>query len=72
MVHDVDVTFPEQKLGKADVIFKVKVDDDVIGTLKVSRGNLIWIPKGNSTRGYKLTWAKFAEFLEKSGRIGNV
>jgi len=64
--HDVDVTMPTRDLGRADVIFDVKVDDVTIGALHVSRGAVVWFPAGNSY-GYKLDWTRFGQFMELNG-----
>lgn len=46
----------------------VKNDSGKLGTLLVSKGNLEWLPKGNSVNKRRLTWAKFAEFMEEHGK----
>jgi hypothetical protein len=38
MKHDVKFSMPERELGKADIEFKIKKDDQRFGTLKVSKG----------------------------------
>ena len=65
--HDVTFTIPERALGKADLEFKVKHDGGVLGRLKISNGNVVWVPK-NATYGYKIGWAKFDELMQHSGR----
>jgi hypothetical protein len=49
MAHDVMFKVPPRKLGKSDVIFVVKGDDGVLGTLKVSKGAVVW-PRNASPR----------------------
>jgi hypothetical protein len=58
MAYDVDVTMPKRILGKSDVSFVVKTEDGVLGTLKVSKGALVWYPKKTSY-GRKVTWKRF-------------
>jgi hypothetical protein len=36
------------------------------GTLKVSKGSIVWVPK-DYTHGYKMGWRKFAELMEDNG-----
>ena len=46
----------------------VKNDDGKLGTLLISKGNIEWVPKGNSINKKRLSWAKFAQFMEDYGR----
>ena len=46
----------------------VKNDSGKLGTLLISKGNLEWRPKGNSVNKRRLTWGKFAEFMEEHGK----
>jgi hypothetical protein len=66
MAHDVRFSIPERELGKADIQFKVKQNEQLIGTLKISKGSLVWVRKDNKY-GHKLTWAKFAELISEHG-----
>lgn len=58
MAYDVDFTMPTRKLGKSDVSFVVKTEEGVLGTLKVSKGAVVWYPK-KTNYGYKATWKRF-------------
>jgi hypothetical protein len=62
--HDVLFSVPQRALGKADVAFTVKQDGNVLGTLEVSNGSLVWFPKG-TTYGYKMHWSKFDRVMQK-------
>jgi hypothetical protein len=64
MAYDVSFEVPERLLGKSDVSFVVKGEDGVIGTLKVSKGAVVWYPK-KTTYGYKATWDKFHRVAEE-------
>jgi hypothetical protein len=33
----------------------VKADDEILGKLEVSKGAIVWYPKG-TTYGHKMTW----------------
>lgn len=50
----------------------VRNGDGKLGTLLISKGNLEWLPKGNSINKRRLSWAKFAEFMEGHGRAVKV
>lgn len=47
----------------------VKNDSGKLGTLLISKGNLEWLPKGNSVTKRRLSWDKFAEFMEQNGAL---
>ncbi|MBX9719988.1 MAG: hypothetical protein K2X81_01230 [Candidatus Obscuribacterales bacterium] len=64
--HDVKLQLPELGLGKSDVSFMVKKDDETLGELRISHGAAVWFPSGNSY-GYKLSWTKLASLFEEHG-----
>ena len=53
MAHSVDFSIPARDLGRSDVEFNVNRGDGKLGTLKVSKGSVVWFPFGTSY-GYKL------------------
>ena len=65
--HDVFFEIPARSLGKADVEFRVRRDGVVVGTLKVSKGNVVWVPK-NYTYGYQMSWDQFDSMMQENGR----
>ena len=64
--HDVRFQVPWRSLGKEDVTFRVMADDELLGTLKVSKGAVVWWP-GNAKLGYKLSWTRFDQAM----RVGH-
>jgi hypothetical protein len=68
--HAVTFTLPERELGKADAEFSVKRDGKAFGSLRISNGSIVWVPK-NKQYGYKLGWVKFSELAETNGEQGN-
>jgi len=56
--HDVRFQVPWRGLGKEDVVFQVVENDELLGTLKVSKGAVVWWP-GKAKLGYKMTWDRF-------------
>jgi len=64
MAHEVTFTVPERPLEKKDIEFDVKVDGEMLGTLKVSRGGVVWRPR-NCTFGYYSTWEKLDETIAR-------
>ena len=68
MAHHVTFSIPERRLGKSDIGFKVRENGKLFGTLEISKGSLVWYPKGTSY-GYKVGWTRFNEFMEKMTRF---
>jgi len=62
-MHDVRFSIPERELGKADIEFKIKKAGKLFGTLRVSKGSIVWLPK-DTTYGHKIGWKKFAEVMQ--------
>jgi hypothetical protein len=63
MAHKVTFQAPERELGKADVVFRVRNDDGIIGTLKISRGSLVWFPSDTSI-GHRIGWSRFNDLIK--------
>jgi hypothetical protein len=66
MKHEVKFSIPERELGKADIEFKVKRGNQKFGTLKVSKGSIVWVQKDN-TYGFKMSWADFDTMMQSNG-----
>lgn len=68
MAHEVRIKIDTAVVGHKDFEVVVKTTDGgKLGTLLISKGNVEWLPKGNSVNKKRLPWAKFAEFIEKYG-----
>ena len=68
MSHKVRVRIDTAVVAHKDLEIFVSSDDGKIGTLLISKGNIEWLPKGNSVNKQRLSWAKFAEFMEQYGK----
>lgn len=69
MAHDVEFTVPARPLGRADVEFAVNKDGELLGTLAVSNGSLVWFPR-STTNGHKIGWEEFDQLMkEQTTRI---
>ncbi len=66
MAYEVEFQAPTRKLGRADLVFKVRQDGDVLGTLKVSQGGVEWLKKNRHANTHKFNWKKFAAMLEEA------
>jgi hypothetical protein len=62
--HDVTVDMPPRPLKRQDVIFVVKQDGVVFGTLKVSNGSVVWFPR-STTNGRKMSWPEFDAMMQE-------
>lgn len=65
MPHRVTFQAPERELGKADVVFRVRDDGGIIGTLKISRGSLVWFPSDTSI-GHRIGWTRFNKLIKEN------
>lgn len=68
MAHEVRVKIDTAVVANKDLEIVVKSADGKLGTLLISRGNVEWLPKGNYVNKRRLSWAKFAEFMEEYGK----
>lgn len=70
MAHDVKFTVPERELGKADIEFSVKKNGSKFGTLKVSKGAVVWTP-ASKQYGYKVSWSMLDDIAQREGTAGH-
>jgi hypothetical protein len=74
MAHQVKFSIPERELGRSDIEFKVrkgrKNTKGVVGTLKISKGAVVWTPTGLA-KGYKIGWSTLASLIMNKGRFGS-
>jgi hypothetical protein len=65
MQHQVTLKkMPELEIGNSDLELCVKTGGKKLGTLKISRGNLEWLPSNKSVRSHKRTWREFADLMQ--------
>src|SRR5437868_297597 len=55
--YDILFSMPERTLGRSDVEFVVKSGKQTLGTLRISKGSLVWFPRGTSI-GHRISWQK--------------
>ncbi len=66
-IHKVSFNFPDRLLGKSDAIFNVNRGNGKLGTLRVSKGGVHWIPSYGQ-KGWVMSWRKFDELMVAKGR----
>ncbi|MBP7777876.1 MAG: hypothetical protein KA371_12155 [Acidobacteria bacterium] len=68
MAHDVRFSVPERPLAHADVEFNVYDDNGKFGTLRVSKGAVVWFPYDGKV-GRKLGWGQLHRLFEQNGKM---
>lgn len=68
MAHEVTMDISTKFLLHKDVTIDVKKDGRKLGTALISKGNIEWVPAGNSVNKKRLSWAKFAELMVTEGK----
>ena len=70
MAHEVRAKIDTKVVAHKDLEIIVSTTrDGKLGRLLISKGNIEWLPKGNSVKKRRLSWAKFAELFEREGRL---
>jgi hypothetical protein len=68
MAHEVRVKINTAVVANKDFEVEVRTNEGKLGTLLISKGNVEWLPTGNYINKRRLSWAKFAEFMEDYGK----
>jgi len=68
MSHEVTLDISTKFVLHKDVTIEVKKDGRKLGTALISKGNIEWVPAGNSVNKKRLSWAKFAELMSAEGK----
>lgn len=68
MAHEVTLDISTKFVLHKDVTIEVKKDGRKLGTALISKGNIEWVPAGNSANKKRLSWAKFAELMVAEGK----
>ena len=65
MAHEVRVKINATVVRHKDLEVVVKTTKEgKVGTLLISKGNIEWLPKGNSVNRRRLSWWQFATVME--------
>ena len=68
--HRLYLRMPAKALLHKDAELDVYSNDRRLGTLKMSKGSIEWLP-ANHHSGYHLTWEAFGALMEENGRRRN-
>ena len=55
------------EVGKSDVIFHIESDEEKLGTLRVSKGHIVWTP-ADKQLSYWLNWHDFDKIAVRRGQ----
>jgi hypothetical protein len=69
MAHEVRVKSDVLVVGNKDVQIVIREGGAKLGTILISKGNIEWLPSGNSVNKRRLSWEKFAEFMKRRGKL---
>ncbi len=76
MAHEVSAKLYTKVVAHKDLEIEVKTIDggkpSKLGTLLISKGNIEWLPKGNSVNKKRLSWIQFAALVEEHGKTVKV
>ncbi|MCX5805221.1 MAG: hypothetical protein NT010_04005 [Proteobacteria bacterium] len=64
--HEIYMTMPTKIVLNKDTDFEVYSDDEKLGTLRISKGTIEWVPSTYSY-GYHLSWEEFNEIMQNHG-----
>ena len=68
MAHEVTLDISTKFVLHKDVKVDVKKGGKKLGTALISKGNIEWVPAGNSVNKKRLSWTKFADLMEEHGK----
>lgn len=69
MAHEIMFTLPNQPLGKVDAQFTVKKDEQILGTLKISKGTIDRTHRDHAhDNPFRMSWSKFDEIMRDQNR----
>ena len=67
--HEVHMDMPRGlPVVNADVDFTVKSNGNKLGTLKLSKGAIEWLPANNHVTSFTLSWEQLSRVMEEQGR----
>ena len=73
MANDISIKFKNPiEVKNKDFEIVARKDGKKLGTLLVSKGNVEWVPVGNSKNKRRLGWAALAKLMEENGKIVTV
>ena len=62
------MAFPAVTVHNADVDVLVRSNGRKLGTVRISKGTIDWMPARNSKTHYKMSWERFHDLMVENGR----
>jgi hypothetical protein len=76
MAHEVSAKLHTKVVAHKDLEIEVKTvnngSSSKLGTLLISKGNIEWLPKGNSVNKKRLNWVQFSALVDEYGKTVKV
>lgn len=72
MAHEVRAKIDTKVVAHKDLEILVSDNHGKLGALLISKGNVEWLPKGNSVNKKRLSWSKFAKLIEAQGKPAKI
>ncbi|MFC2006817.1 hypothetical protein ACFLUQ_01460 [Chloroflexota bacterium] len=63
------IKIPRLQIGNSDVVFHIEDAGDKLGSLRISKGNIVWTPV-NKKMSYWLNWNDFGKIIAENGQPG--
>jgi hypothetical protein len=60
------IKIPRLEIGYSDVVFHVEGDGEKLGSLRISKGHIVWTPV-NKQYSYWLNWNDFGDIITEKG-----
>ncbi len=71
-VHEVRVRIDTALVAHKDFEVVVRSNKAKLGTLLISKGNIEWVPAGNSVNKRRFSWEQFDAFMRYEGKPAKV
>jgi len=68
MSHEVTLQLKPIQVKNRDVEVSIKKKGKKIGSILISKGNVVWMPSGKQVRGYQLTWDELQNLMRDEGK----
>jgi hypothetical protein len=73
MADQVKLKLNTNVVGSKDVEINISTSGSgKLGTILISKGNIEWLPAWNSVKKHRMPWRKFAEVMEREGKLARV
>ena len=68
--HCVEINTPDLDVSKVDIFFRVKRYGHAFGRLRISKGGVEWMQRGQKRRAYHLSWERLDKVFPENVKKG--